>query len=212
MTVAGTDGVADHGPPRSNPFATRFTKPGSIPPLAADGSPLDLEPLLEQLAGGCVAITGPHGSGNTTLVRALLAAAASRGRHASYVQVRTAADGLTAVRATTTLPRAGVIAIDGWERLPLGTGPLLAAIAGWRGVTVVTTAHRDPGIPVIATCRPTPAVIVAAVERLPTHGGLIDAEDLQTAYDAHRGNIRDAFADLYDRFESRSAGGRLKRS
>ena len=57
----------------SNPFATRYTRPGQLEPLDAEGRPIDLPALLQECArlGRAVAIVGPHGSGKSTLLRRL---------------------------------------------------------------------------------------------------------------------------------------------
>ena len=57
--------------PRSNPFSTRFTRPGAIPFLFEE--PLTAEFIIHRFnANNWLAqIVGPHGSGKTTLVRGL---------------------------------------------------------------------------------------------------------------------------------------------
>ena len=56
----------------SNPFATRFTRAGALPPLNDDGSPFDAAAVLATLeeAAGCGAFVGPHGSGKSTRLQA----------------------------------------------------------------------------------------------------------------------------------------------
>jgi hypothetical protein len=46
--------------------------------------------------------------------------------------------------------------------------------------------------------------LTAIVARLPANAGLITPADLADAFARHRGNLRDALADLYDRFEHRA--------
>jgi len=54
---------------RTNPFATRHTRPGGVPPLDDDGRPRDLEGLLARLGSmPAAAIVGPHGTGKSTLL------------------------------------------------------------------------------------------------------------------------------------------------
>jgi len=64
------DGVG-RGMSDSNPFATRFTRPGQLPPFDAAGKRIDLDALLA-LAGRIrrAVIIGPHGSGESTLLAA----------------------------------------------------------------------------------------------------------------------------------------------
>ena len=52
---------------RSNPFATRHTRPGAVPPLDPAGAPLRVEVVLAALERHRrVAIVGPHGTGDST--------------------------------------------------------------------------------------------------------------------------------------------------
>lgn len=57
----------------TNPFASRFIRPGAIPYLARDGkSPQFLADQFLQSHSPALAIVGPHGSGKSTLLHALL--------------------------------------------------------------------------------------------------------------------------------------------
>ena len=72
-----------------------------------------------------------------------------------------------------------------------------------KGSGVITTAHRPSGLPVLARCESSSATVAAIVERLPAHGGAIGSVDIEAAFRHHGGNVRDALAALYDRFEER---------
>jgi hypothetical protein len=192
-----------HGPASANPFATRYTKPGVIPPLDASGRPLDVPFLADRVQGGCSVIEGPHGRGKTTLVRALLAAATAAGRATSFVQVRSRASAWQAITAVAAARPGQLVAVDGWEQLPWGGGLVIAALACWRRAAVIATAHRPVGLPVLARCDSSPALVAAVVARLPDHGGIISHADVEEAFRRRHGNVRDALADLYDRFEER---------
>jgi hypothetical protein len=206
MTAGGSGDAALQAEPRafpSNPFASRYTKPGTLPPLDAQGRPLAIGPLLDRVHRGCSVIEGPHGRGKTTLVRALLAAATAAGRSTSFIQVRSWADARGAVAALAAARRDQIVAVDGWEQLPWGCDLLITALARWRGACVIATAHRSSRLPVLARCESSPAIITALVERLPDHGGAIGSIDIDAAFRDYGGNIRDALAALYDRFEER---------
>lgn len=189
-----------------NPFATRFTRPGVLPPLGPDGRPRDLRGLLATLAraGGCGAIEGPHGTGKSTMLSALAGILRDEGLLAAALRVRTPRD-VPAVLATIAAAGPGrTVLVDGWEGLGR-TGALLARLlARLRSCGLLVTSHRPVGMPVVVRCGSTPALLAAIVDRLPDHGGAITTADVEQAFHGHAGNLRDALFDLYDRFERRS--------
>lgn len=188
----------------TNPFATRFTRPGMLPPLDERGAPLDAACLARGLeAGAVVVIEGPHGHGKSTLLAALLAAAHDAGRETTLVRVRTPLDAWKPVAAALLARRGSCLGCDGWERTPPGTAVLVRWIAALRRLSVVLTAHRPLGLPVLAHCGTSPRLLAELVARLPGHGGLIGPEDIDDAFARHAGNLREALYDLYDRFERR---------
>jgi len=188
----------------TNPFATRFTRPGKLPPLDCDGAPIDATRLARSLTTGCVvAIEGPHGHGKSTLLAALLVAAESSGRTTTVIRVRSARETWRPVVASVTMTRGSCLGCDGWERCLPGTATLVRLIAALRHISVVVTAHGPAGLPVLAHCDTSPRLLAGLVSRLPEHGGLIDATDIEDAFERHAGNLREALYDLYDRFERR---------
>jgi hypothetical protein len=191
------------GPVLANPFATRYTKPGVIPPLDANGRPLDVRLLGDRVHRGCSVIEGAHGRGKTTLVRSLLAAVAATGRTTAFVQVRSRTSAWRAISAVAAAHPGHVIAVDGWEQLPWGGGLVITALAHWRRAAVIATAHGPVGLPVLARCESSPALVAAVVARLPDHGGRISPADIEETFRRRQGNVRDVLSDLYDRFEER---------
>ncbi len=196
-------------PPRlpRNPFTTRMTAPGRLPPLDAAGSPVDLGRVLDALQPGVSMIEGPHGHGKTTLLRAVCAEADSRHRPFDFLAIRSISSALTTVTRVLFAGQHAVVAVDGWEELPAGFPILIRILARWKSVVVVATAHAPAGVPVVARCVATPAILAAIVGRLPDHHGLISQHDLDEVFVRHAGNLREALYDLYDRFERRAAAG-----
>lgn len=186
-----------------NPFSTRFTRPGAVPPLDSGGQPLDVGAMLDRVTSGCSVIEGLHGRGKTTLLRGLLAAAAAAGRPTALIPVRSWIDAWHALIALAQARAGDVVAIDGWEQLPLPCRPLVVGMARWRQVAVITTAHQPAGLPLLTRCESSPTLAHAILARLPDHGGTISATDVADAYRRHGGNIRDTLGTLYDRFEER---------
>jgi energy-coupling factor transporter ATP-binding protein EcfA2 len=189
----------------TNPFATRFTRPGVLPALGPHGEPIDAADLLSRIAPGrVVALVGPHGHGKSTLLTSLRVAARRTGSETTAVRIRSPSDSWRPVAAVLATPRRGLVVCDGWERALPGTGLVVRTVAAARGLRVVVTTHGPRGLPVLVHCETSPALLDELVARLPDHGGLITAADIDDAYRRHAGNVREALYDLYDRFERRA--------
>jgi hypothetical protein len=172
-----------------NPFATRHTRPGALPPLDEHGDPLDIAALADRcLVLPAAAIEGPHGHGKTTLIARIVEHLGERGVPVEVVRMRSAADGGRVLLAVVRVGRGTLVCIDGWERLGRMAAAVVRLAARCRSVRLLVTAHRSTGLP---------------VERLPDHGGRIAAADVAAAFARHRGNLRESLYDLYDRFERR---------
>lgn len=189
-----------------NPFATRYTRPGAIPPLDRHGIPLDVATLASRFdAVPAAAIEGPHGHGKSTLLVALAATLKAAGKPVRIVQIRDWHDACTAGIAIATAPRGTAVFVDGWERLGLLAGPM-RLVARMLGRRLLVTSHRPAGLPVLWKCETTPALLRAIVDRVPDHGGAVNETDIDAAFQRHGGNVREAVYDLYDMIERR---GRL---
>lgn len=186
-----------------NPFATRYTRPGAIPPLDRLGRPLDIAALIARLDDlGAAALEAPHGHGKTTLLLALAAALGGVRRPVTMVRVRGWKDAGAACRAVVAAPRRTAVFIDGWEQLGFLAAPLRAAARLLRR-TLLVTSHRPSGLPVLWACETTPDLLHAIVARLPDRGGPVDEADVAVAFARHGGNLRESLYDLYDRAERR---------
>jgi hypothetical protein len=192
---------------RSNPFATRHTRPGAVPPLDGLGRPLAVEPVLAMLdRQPALAIIGPHGTGKSTLLVAITAALDAAGRPVVLCRLRCRRDGIEVFRAIGRARFGTTLLIDGWERFGPLAGRLAILGARLRGCRLIVTSHRPAGMPTALVTAGTLPLLAAIVARLPAHDGLITPADLADAFGRHRGNLRDALADLYDRFECRARG------
>lgn len=204
MSVAVAARFRSDRPP-GNPFATRFTRPGAVPPLDARGRPLDVAALIAQLpCRGPAAIVAPHGHGKTTLLVAIAAAVAAAGRPVQLVRVRRWADAVAALAAVVAAPAGGLVCIDGWESLGPGCWPLRQA-ARRLGRRLLVTSHGPAGMPVLWRCDTSPELLRAIIARLPDHGGRIVAEEIDAAFRRHAGDLRATLYDLYDRYERNAA-------
>ena len=191
--------------PASNPFATRHTQPGCVPPLDAAGQPVDLACLLSRLRehGRCGAIVGPHGSGKTNLLAHLAAALAAHAGSLGPLRARSLRDTLGILQSILTAAAGTVICIDSWEQLGPAGRLAVRAAAAWRRCGLLVTSHVPTALPTLVECRTSPEILGAIVAALPDAGGCIAKADIEDAFTRHGGNLRDALADLYDRFESR---------
>lgn len=187
-----------------NPFATRHTRPGAVPPLDRNGVLLDVGAVLAMLERHRrVAIVGPHGTGKSTLLAALADQLANAGSPAEVIRLRRRRD---TVRLVTALwgPADTTLLVDGWERLGRPWAFLVATLARLLGRSMVVTSHRRIGMAEAACTAGTLPLLTAIVARLPAHRDLITESDLADTFSRHGGNLRDALADLYDRYELRS--------
>ena len=191
---------------RTNPFSTRWTRPGAIPFVFPDGTTVDnLMQRLEQSAWRG-AIVGPHGSGKSTLLATLLPAIAAHGRRTRVVKLHGGQRRLP--RETfkrDELDRGSILVIDGYEQLGWFRRWHLAAHCRRRGCGPLVTSHNDCGLPILFTTAPD----VLLVERLiacclPSHEDCITPADIQRAWRRHGANVREVFFELYDLFEARS--------
>jgi hypothetical protein len=193
-----------------NPFSTRHTRPGAIPPLDSAGRPVDVAALCAQLAfkGGSAAIVGAHGSGKTTLLEALAREFERAGIPAGRVRLRARRDAVQVLRAILCSPAGAVLCVDSWERMvPVAAG-LVRLVARAVGCNLLVTTHRPTALPTLVVCATTPRLLAAIVDRLPgleQRGGEVIADvDIEAAFRNHAGNIRESLYELYDRFEDRT--------
>ena len=184
----------------SNPFSTRFTRPGRIEPLDDAGRPVDVEGLLKRFRdlGGTAAIVGPHGSGKSTLLTHLAEAIERRGGQSPRIRLRSWRDGLAAWRVICQSVAGATVCIDSWECIGPATRILLRLAARLSGCGLLVTSHRGVGMPELTRCG-TSASLLRAIVR---SGTLICEADIDAAFANHSGNLRESLYALYDRFEA----------
>lgn len=170
---------------RDNPFRS-----ACLERLPFQGPDLDWDTLEARLAaaGGSGAVVGPMGHGKTTLLLEWQV------RRPGAVMVRVGpAQRRLDPRQRDAVAGAEEIFVDGAEQL---------AWWGWRELRwlarrarrLVITAHRPGRLPTVFICRTTPDLLNALVRQLT--GQTADHEPL---FLRHRGNLRSALRELYDR-------------
>lgn len=188
-----------HSP--SNPFSTAFVRPGALPYLFPEG--ITAPSLMERLAsnGWCGQIVGPHGSGKSTLLHCLLPLIREQ-RNVEWFTLASGQRRLPVARLRWN--KNTLVAIDGYEQLSWWERTSLRIGCRRRGFGLLVTSHSAAGLPTIFTTRTSPRT----TQRLA--GILLEQSDrrlgddqVQAAYDACRGNVRETFFLLYDLYQSR---------
>jgi energy-coupling factor transporter ATP-binding protein EcfA2 len=216
----------------SNPFATRYTRPGAIDYLFDRGQ--SLESLVGRLRdhGWWGAILGPHGSGKSTLLAALTPALETAGRRVVRLMISpVAAEGsgfgvqgseekesLTRQRAVAWIqpseayqaaadqaPDAALqLVVDGYEQLSWWTRRKIESLCRGREAGLLVTAHQPVGLPVLLTTEPSLALAQQIVERLlPDNDSTVTREDVEAAFTKCGGNLRETLFALFDIYQSR---------
>jgi hypothetical protein len=204
----------------SNPFATRWVKPGAVRYCfpAEVSAPLLIEKLKEQKWHG--AIVGPHGSGKSTLlfelipvieqqgvvVRRIALCDGERKLPAGFLrQVRR--DIETILASHVDRHPAVLLVVDGYEQLGWWARRRLAMFCRAHRCGLLITAHGDSAInqiPILFRMSPDLTTVQHLVHAvLPYHGGAILEDDVTAAFAAQHGNVRETLFALYDLFEKR---------
>jgi hypothetical protein len=192
----------------SNPFSTRFVRPGSVPFIFPQG--ISAEVLVDRLKlhNWRGAIAGPHGSGKSTLLEALVPVIERAGRQVRRVSLH---DGERRLPTEFAWPKsgepAGVMVVDGYEQLGWWAHRKLNAAVRKAGWGLLATVHSLParfGLPEVYRVEPTMEAFQLVVNHLlATQNASIRPEDVAAAFHAHPHNLREALFALYDLVEHR---------
>ncbi len=144
------------------------------------------------------ALVGPHGSGKTTLLEDLAVRLGRDGWRVRWVRLSAEFSRLPETcdaEFFAGLDRTDVVLVDGAEQL----GVLSWLSFRWRvrkaGGLVITT-HRPGRLGTLRRCETTAELLRELVAAL---GEALSAEEAERLYSAHRGNVREALRELYDR-------------
>ena len=221
-------------PARTNPFSTRFIRPGAIAYRFPPGfSPDDLVRQLSESAWRGQ-IIGAHGSGKSTLIASLIEPIERAGRRVllfalrngqrslprdwvRQARVSNATAGLPRIASSTGGQAAGgtghvcpvrlLIIVDGYEQLSFWSRLRLKLVCRQRAWGLLVTAHRDVGFPSLLRTRPSLEVAQAVVEMLMSAGeSSLSPEAVAKTFADCQGNLRETLFVLYDRYEIRRKG------
>lgn len=178
---------------RDNPFAVDH-----LHALRFQGH--DPRAIWERARGGRGALVGAEGSGKTTLLLEIADHVRALGLNAIWIQLRRDARALTPEHrdALSSITARDVVFVDGADLLPLLDRWWLARrvrpAAGLLG-----TLHAPGWLPTRAQLSTSPALLDDLVCELTGQPLTALAIDRDALFAQHRGNLRAALFDLYDR-------------
>ena len=190
-----------------NPFSTRHVRPGAIDYLFPPGT--SAESLLARLEGNSWRgqIVGPHGSGKSALLAALIHAVEGSSRRVHLVELH---DGQRRMPRdfwrTDSITSNTVVIVDGYEQLGFFGRLRLRRFCRKRALGLLVTAHLSAGFPDLFRTAPDMATTVRLVEQLVDRDSPISADEIRERFSVHKGDIREVFFDLYDVYERRRSG------
>jgi hypothetical protein len=211
-----------------NPFCTRRVRPGAMP-FFFDADPtsgglsqfssdengtvhlssatvVSLSDLLDRLRhnGWRGQIVGPHGSGKSALLAALVPLLEQAGRRALSIVLH---DGQRSVPRcvwdTTTLDGSTQVIVDGYEQLARWNRFLLQRFCKRRGMGLLVTAHAPAGLPELFRTSVSLETAQQIVQRLQGDAPLVTPADVAEQFSRHQGNMREMLFALYDLHEER---------
>ncbi len=189
-----------------NPFSTRHVRPGALPFLFPPGQ--DAEGLVETLRarGWQGAIVGPHGSGKSALVAALVRALEQAGRKAILIELHDGQRRLPIDLRRVDARASAVVIVDGYEQLSHWNRWRLRRQCRRRDFGLLVTSHQPTSLPLLFRTS-TNAALAQEIVRLLLGGqtDFVEADDLAERLECHGGNLRELLFELYDVYEQRGA-------
>jgi hypothetical protein len=194
-------------PALTNPFSTRFVRPGAIAYVFAPGqSPSDLVGKLSESAWRGQ-IIGPHGSGKSTLLAALMEPLERSGRRAILFALHDAQRSLPWDRVRQARAEsARLMIVDGYQQLSFWNRLRLKRVCRRQGWGLLVTAHRDVGFPTLLRTGPSLDLAQAVVAQLMPAGEIrISPASVAKRFAQYQGNLRETLFALYDLYEEVNA-------
>ena len=194
---------------RSNPFATRYTRPGALRFLFPPGQSLQTVIAGLSSANWTGQIIGPHGSGKSSLVAALLPELAREGRIVAHYVLGQGERRLpfTAAEADRWNVQTQLV-IDGFEQLSWWNRKRLRMLCRRSASGLLLTAHQSQGLPTVFQTAPSLELAQSIVQELLGEGEQsITAEDIAQAYRQDPANLREMLFRLYDLYQQRQSWG-----
>jgi hypothetical protein len=201
--VGGLTPCPSPSPQDSNPFATRFTRPGAIPYwFEAEESVARLIARLRE-NNGWGQIVGPHGSGKSTLLATLGPVLRAAGQD---VVTFVCAEGQRRLPDLRQVARdwtaRTLVIVDGYEQLSHWSRWRLKRTCRVRGAGLLVTSHQPVGFPPLVATAADRETTRRLVDHLIRNSGFtIGPEQIDRLFQQHRGNVREILFGLYDLVE-----------
>lgn len=185
----------------TNPFATRFIRPGALDFILPENTSVNR--LLVQFHDHqCLGqIMGDHGTGKSTLLAKLVERLIDRGSTVCRIHDPERARMHLLKQLVLYRGRRGVVVIDGFERLSRLARFFFVRLARGMRTGLLVTCHRDCGLPTIWRTQMDLSLAEQIVARLIRDGSerrCLARYDLAARLAAHQGNLREVLFDLYD--------------
>ncbi len=204
---------------KSNPFATRFVRPGELAWIATghDESLAALADSFQRQFHYRAAIVGPHGSGKSTLLEHLIPLLDSE---AVWLSLRRSEQPFSKIRASTPQwSSGGVLVLDGFEQLSIWQTIRVCWMVRLRRMGLLVTCHRPSRLlPTLLTLAPTAELVqrlvtdrlaesraLSPLDRCEWLDEMTDERRLQGWLTKERGSVREVFMRLYDYYEDRQS-------
>ena len=183
----------------SNPFSTKFIRPGAIAYQCTPGKSIAYyaDCFLSNARRGQV--VGPHGSGKSTFVMAFQKELAARGLDVHLITLHSFDK--SGLNSLLTFQPGSILILDGFEQLPHWRRFRIILSTRRRNIGLLTTSHVSFGLP---TLLETSVDLESAQNLVRTLTGSEPPENLEFLLKKHNGNLREVFFDLYDECEAKA--------
>jgi molybdopterin-guanine dinucleotide biosynthesis protein len=193
----------------SNPFATRFTRPGAIAFLFPDGE--TVQTLVDRLQAQAWRgeIVGPLGAGKSTLLATLTEPLAAAGRKVIKAALHQGESSLPDILDDWRVWDAATqVIVDGYEQLSWWSRRQLAQRVRDRQAGLLVTSHAPTGLPTILTVVPRVESAWQVVQQLVPPSSVITRDDVEQTFAACQGNVREMLFQLFDLYQARAPENR----
>jgi hypothetical protein len=191
---------------RSNPYSTRFVRPGAIEYVFPEG--VSAHSLLGRLEASAWhgAVVGPHGSGKSTLLATLRSPLQRRGRKVEAFTLRAGERRLPLDRATMdTWDAQTQVVVDGYEQLGRRARIRLHSACRRARCGLLATSHRPlwwPWLPTLIVTETTLPLAMRVIARIDASGRLaVSPPALAQLLADRNGDLREVLFDLYDLYQ-----------